>query len=61
VELREIEIFLVLAEELHFGRTAERLYLSQSRVSQTIRAVRTRGRSTRTRRPPRVTLPGWVP
>lgn len=39
VELREIEIFLVLAEELHFGRTAERLYLSQSRVSQTIRSM----------------------
>jgi DNA-binding transcriptional LysR family regulator len=42
VELREIEIFLVLAEELHFGRTAERLYLSQSRVSQTIRAMESR-------------------
>jgi DNA-binding transcriptional LysR family regulator len=39
VELREIETFLVLAEELHFGRTAERLYLSQSRVSQTIRSM----------------------
>jgi DNA-binding transcriptional LysR family regulator len=38
MELREIEIFLVLTEELHFGRTAERLFLSQSRVSQTIRA-----------------------
>jgi DNA-binding transcriptional LysR family regulator len=36
VELREIEIFLVLTEELHFGRTADRLYLTQSRVSQTI-------------------------
>jgi DNA-binding transcriptional LysR family regulator len=39
VELREIEIFLALAEELHFGRTAERLYLSQARVSQAIRAL----------------------
>jgi DNA-binding transcriptional LysR family regulator len=27
VELREIRVFLVLAEELHFGRTAERLSL----------------------------------
>jgi DNA-binding transcriptional LysR family regulator len=41
VELREIETFLVLADELHFGRTAERLYLSQSRVSQTIRSMET--------------------
>lgn len=41
MELREIETFLVLAEELHFGRTAERLYVSQSRVSQTIRGLET--------------------
>jgi DNA-binding transcriptional LysR family regulator len=39
VELREIRVFLVLAEELHFGRTAERVGLTQSRVSQTIRAL----------------------
>ncbi|MGW2092251.1 LysR family transcriptional regulator [Promicromonospora sukumoe] len=37
MELREIEIFLTLAEELHFGRTAQRLHLSQARVSQTIK------------------------
>ncbi|TQM09107.1 LysR family transcriptional regulator [Pseudonocardia kunmingensis] len=37
MELREIEIFLTLAEELHFGRTAERLHVSQARVSQAIR------------------------
>jgi DNA-binding transcriptional LysR family regulator len=36
VELRDIEIFLTLAEELHFGRTAERLHLSPPRVSQAI-------------------------
>lgn len=42
VELKDIEIFLVLADELHFGRTAERLYVSQSRVSQTIRVLETR-------------------
>ncbi len=41
MELREIETFLVLTDELHFGRTAERLYLSQSRVSQTIRSMET--------------------
>ncbi|MEH0630269.1 LysR family transcriptional regulator [Streptomyces stelliscabiei] len=35
--LRDIEIFLTLAEELHFGRTAERLHVSQARVSQAVR------------------------
>jgi DNA-binding transcriptional LysR family regulator len=39
MELREIEIFLALSEELHFGRTAERLRVSQARVSQTIKKV----------------------
>ncbi|MEV0716509.1 LysR family transcriptional regulator [Asanoa sp. NPDC050611] len=38
MELRDIEIFLTLAEELHFGRTAERLRVSQARVSQVIKA-----------------------
>lgn len=42
MELREIEVFLVLAEELHFARTAERLHLSPSRVSQTVRALEAR-------------------
>ncbi|GIH95715.1 LysR family transcriptional regulator [Planobispora siamensis] len=32
----ELEAFLTLAEELHFGRTAERLHVSTSRISQTI-------------------------
>ncbi|MFC8127504.1 LysR family transcriptional regulator [Streptomyces sp. NPDC057302] len=36
MELRDIEIFLALAEELHFGRTAERLHVTQARVSQSI-------------------------
>jgi DNA-binding transcriptional LysR family regulator len=39
VEMREIRTFLVLAEELHFGRAAERLGLTTSRVSQTIRTL----------------------
>ncbi|MGP8300549.1 LysR family transcriptional regulator [Streptomyces inhibens] len=42
LELRELECFLVLAEELHFGRTGERLYVSQSRVSQLLRALESR-------------------
>jgi DNA-binding transcriptional LysR family regulator len=36
VEQRDIEIFLTLAQELHFGRTAERLHVSTARVSQCI-------------------------
>jgi DNA-binding transcriptional LysR family regulator len=39
VELREIRVFLALADELHFGRTAERLGLTQSRVSQSLRGL----------------------
>ncbi|MEV2278063.1 LysR family transcriptional regulator [Nocardiopsis sp. NPDC049922] len=42
IEVRELECFLVLAEELHFGRTGERLYLSQSRVSQLLRSLENR-------------------
>jgi DNA-binding transcriptional LysR family regulator len=42
VERRDIEIFLTLAEELHFGRTAERQRVSQARVSQTIKQVERR-------------------
>lgn len=37
MELRDIEIFLTLAEELHFGKTAERLHVSQARVSQAVK------------------------
>jgi DNA-binding transcriptional LysR family regulator len=42
VEIRELECFLVLSDELHFGRTAERLYLSQSRVSQLLQSLERR-------------------
>jgi DNA-binding transcriptional LysR family regulator len=42
IEMREIKVFLTLSEELHFGRTAERLGLTQSRVSQSIRALETK-------------------
>lgn len=36
MERHEIETFLALAQELHFRRTAERLHITSSRVSQTI-------------------------
>ena len=39
IDLRELRVFLTLAEELHFGRTAERLRLTPSRVSQTLREL----------------------
>ncbi|ARF56360.1 LysR family transcriptional regulator [Streptomyces gilvosporeus] len=42
LELRELECFLVLSEELHFGRTDERLHVSQSRISQLLRALESR-------------------
>src|SRR5262249_59918861 len=42
-EQRDIEIFLTLAEELHFGRTAERLHVSTARVSQSIAKWERRG------------------
>lgn len=42
LEIRELECFLALSEELHFGRAAERLYVSQSRVSQLLRALERR-------------------
>src|SRR5256885_15386204 len=42
IESRELETFLVLAEELHFGRTAERLRVSTAQVSQTIRKLERR-------------------
>jgi DNA-binding transcriptional LysR family regulator len=36
VELRELQYFVTLARELHFGRAAERLYLDRSGLSKAI-------------------------
>lgn len=42
VNWQEIEVFLAVADELHFGRAARRLHLSQARVSQTVRTLERR-------------------
>ena len=42
MEQRDIEIFLTLADELHFGRAAARLHVSTARVSQTIKKLERR-------------------
>jgi DNA-binding transcriptional LysR family regulator len=39
IDFDEVEAFLVLSEELHFGRTAERLHRSQTRVSRLIASL----------------------
>lgn len=41
-ERYELEAFLTLAEELHFGRTAERLGVSTGRISQTVKKLERR-------------------
>jgi DNA-binding transcriptional LysR family regulator len=42
VDIRELRVFLVLADELHFGRTAERLGISQPAVSEAVRVLESR-------------------
>jgi DNA-binding transcriptional LysR family regulator len=39
MDLSRVEAFLVLAEELHFGRTAERLRFTQPKVSRLVAAL----------------------
>ncbi|MFB9534033.1 LysR family transcriptional regulator [Nonomuraea roseola] len=39
---QELETFLTLAEELHFGRAADRLHVSRARVSQMTQALERR-------------------
>ncbi|MBO0731763.1 MAG: LysR family transcriptional regulator [Acidimicrobiaceae bacterium] len=42
VELRELRIFLTLADELHFGHTAQRMGISQPGVSEAVRVLEAR-------------------
>ncbi|MGW0508192.1 LysR family transcriptional regulator [Streptomyces olivaceoviridis] len=42
MERDELVCFLLLAEELHFGRTADRMRLSRARVSQLVRRLERR-------------------
>lgn len=39
MDTRRLECFLTVAEELHFGRAAERLYLGQPTVSEAVRRL----------------------